>query len=73
MIQTICKRLMRYHPTIPILTIHDSILTPVSKAEKVREIMKQEFDKVGMNPQFHFDELRPELFDLPRERHNEQN
>lgn len=48
-IHTVCNRLMRDHPDLPVLTIHDSILT--SDPVLVRNIMAHEFWKLGLMPQ----------------------
>jgi hypothetical protein len=45
-----CARLMNEHPEIPILTIHDSILTVPTYAAKVKDIMAEEFQRHGLSP-----------------------
>lgn len=50
MIGQVCSRLMKYHPEIPILTIHDSILTNPEYVPTVRRIMTEEFARLGVQP-----------------------
>ena len=52
-INTVCRRLMSEHSEIPLITIHDSILTTPAHAETVQDIFMQEFQCLGLNPSFH--------------------
>jgi hypothetical protein len=49
-IGTICERLMREHPDIPLLTIHDSIATTAAHAPLVRRVMVEELLRAGLRP-----------------------
>jgi hypothetical protein len=46
MIQNVCKRISIEHPTLPIFTIHDSILTTDGNQEYVAKIIKEEAFKI---------------------------
>jgi hypothetical protein len=48
MIDCICARLMKYHPNLPITTVHDSIITTVDNAGLVERVMKEEYARVGL-------------------------
>jgi hypothetical protein len=50
MIDIICRRIMNELPGTFVATIHDSILTTPDKADVVRTIMTEEFQRVGLNP-----------------------
>lgn len=50
MIGQVCSRLAKYHREIPILTIHDSILTNPEYMPTVRRIMIEEFARLGVQP-----------------------
>lgn len=50
MIGQVCRRLMEYHPEIPILTIHDSILTHPEYMPTVQRLMTEEFLRLGVQP-----------------------
>jgi hypothetical protein len=47
----VVPRIMERRPDLFITTIHDSILTPVGKAEFVRQVMLGEFARLGLSPQ----------------------
>jgi len=49
-IGAVCGRLLRDYPHVPILTIHDSILTPEAHANVVQRIMMEEFRRLGIEP-----------------------
>lgn len=49
-IRTVCKRLTEEHPHVPLLTIHDSIMTTERYATLVKDVMLEEFTKLGTNP-----------------------
>lgn len=44
------RRLMAEHPEIPVLTIHDSIVTIAGQEGIVERIMRDEFRKLGLQP-----------------------
>jgi hypothetical protein len=50
MIDGVCGRLMRDRPDVPILSLHDAILTPAPYVEVVREAIVAEFARVGLDP-----------------------
>jgi hypothetical protein len=50
MIGGVATRLMNEAPQIPVLTIHDSIMTTPEHAETVRSVMLEEFAKAGLRP-----------------------
>jgi hypothetical protein len=50
MINTVCNRLMLHHPVVPIITIHDSILTVPQHEPLVRRIILEEFNSLGVRP-----------------------
>ena len=50
-IAVICDRILRERPELPIYTIHDSILTIPTARAYVREVMEDEFGKIGIRPQ----------------------
>lgn len=49
-IHGVCRRLMEEYPHVPIITIHDSILTTAEHAQTVRDAMLREFALIGMTP-----------------------
>lgn len=50
MIDTVCLRLMKHHPEIPVVTIHDSILTTSAHLPAVKRIILEEFARSGLQP-----------------------
>ncbi len=50
MIGQVCSRLAKYHPEIPILTIHDSILTHPEYMPTIQRVMTEEFARLGVRP-----------------------
>lgn len=53
----VASRLMRESPTMPIVTIHDSIMTTPVHAEMARQIMLQEFNRAGLCPSISVDKM----------------
>ena len=49
-IATICERIMRERPDLPIITIHDSFLTTEEHVAYVKSVILDEFSKVGVTP-----------------------
>ena len=49
-IDGVCGRLMREHPEMPVLTIHDSILTIPRWVEIAKTVIMEEFAGVGLKP-----------------------
>jgi hypothetical protein len=47
----VVPRIMELRPDLFITTIHDSILTPVGEADFVRQVMLDEFARLGLSPQ----------------------
>ena len=50
MIDTVCLRLMQNHAEIPVVTIHDSILTTEEHVPNVKRIMLEEFSRIDLRP-----------------------
>ena len=48
----ICGRLVREAPEIPVVTVHDSIMTTPSHFETVKAVAMEEFAKLGLRPTF---------------------
>ena len=59
-IDTVCKRLKKEFPEIPLITIHDSILTTEGNENVVRQVMEQEFGNLGVKAS-----LKEEQYDKP--------
>ena len=49
-IDGVCGRLMREHPEMPVLTIHDSIMTTARWVEIARRVIMEEFAAAGLTP-----------------------
>jgi hypothetical protein len=47
-IDVVCRRLMEHHQEIPVVTIHDSIMTTREHAATVKRIMEKEFQRMGI-------------------------
>ena len=52
-INTVCRRLMKEYPEAPVLTLHDCLLTTESHADLVARVMREEFDRLGLEPSLH--------------------
>lgn len=50
MIECVVQRIMDRHPDLPVLTIHDSLLT--CQPEKVRTILTEVFQEIGLMPKW---------------------
>jgi hypothetical protein len=50
MIDTVCFRLCEDYPDIPIITIHDSIMTIPEHVETVKRLMQEGYAGVGLRP-----------------------
>lgn len=50
MIDTVCLRLMAHHPEIPVVTIHDSIMTTEQHIPIVARIIREKFERIGFRP-----------------------
>ncbi|MGC4033264.1 MAG: hypothetical protein QM754_16330 [Tepidisphaeraceae bacterium] len=46
----VCGRLALHHPDVPVLTIHDSVMTAPEHVGLVRRIIMEEFERIGMRP-----------------------
>lgn len=46
MIQNVCKRISLEHPTLPIFTIHDSVLTTIGNQDYVIKVIEEEVFKL---------------------------
>jgi hypothetical protein len=53
MLDVVCTRLKDYHPEIPVITIHDSIMTTPEHIETAKRIIKEEFARIGLKPTLH--------------------
>lgn len=51
-IETVCHRLMQEHPHVPLVTIHDSILTTSEYLALVRSAMRDAYSGLGLRPRF---------------------
>lgn len=49
-IDRVCGRLMREHPDVPVITVHDCLLTTPPHVDVVRGAMLAEFGRVGLVP-----------------------
>ena len=60
MLLVISKRIAKERPTLPIFTIHDSIVTTEGNELYVQQIMKEELEKaIGFAPKFSIEEWNP--------------
>lgn len=50
LIDGVCFRLAEEHPEVPVITIHDSIMTTPPNVETVKAIMAEEFAKLDLYP-----------------------
>ncbi len=68
MIDTVCKTISQQYPTIPLFTIHDSIVTTVSNQAIVTQIMIQTIkEAVGYAPELKAELLAPKgLDEMPK-------
>ena len=66
MINRVCRRLMQEHQEVPVVTIHDSILTTRKNVTLVRKIIEEEFLRVGLQPTLHEEEYAKEPPPVPR-------
>jgi hypothetical protein len=49
-IDRVCGRLMREHRDVPVVSVHDGLLTPPAYVDVVRNAMLTEFGRVGLAP-----------------------
>lgn len=49
-IDTVCRRIMSERPDVPLVTIHDSIMTTPGHLPYVECVMRDEFAKIGVSP-----------------------
>lgn len=54
----ICERLRREHPDDPVYTIHDSILCLPSHLNVVKEVIAEEFNRLGVHPTLREEDYR---------------
>lgn len=59
MIFTVCERIRRERPDCWLTTIHDSVLCLPEDGEYVRNVMADEFEKLGIKPTLEVKELCP--------------
>ena len=48
-IDLVCSRLKEEHAEIPLLTIHDSIVTTIGNESTVETVLHEEFERIGMS------------------------
>jgi hypothetical protein len=51
----VCGRLALHHPDIPVITIHDSLMTIPEHVPTVVRIMEEEFLRIGLTPKIKVD------------------
>jgi hypothetical protein len=49
-IDRVCRRLMNDHPDVPVVTIHDSLMTTPDRVDLVQTVMLDEYARVGLSP-----------------------
>jgi hypothetical protein len=59
-IGTVCKRILKESPETPLWTIHDSIMTTASRGEFMRQVMQEEFTRLGVHPFLRIEEATQE-------------
>jgi hypothetical protein len=52
-IDRVCGRLMREHGEVPVLTIHDSILTSKEHVSLLKSVIEEQFLRIGLRPTLH--------------------
>lgn len=57
MIDTVCHRLMVEHPNMPVISIHDCLLTTEEHYDTLKRIAREEFARIDLNPTFHKEQL----------------
>lgn len=55
MINRVCRSLMDEHPDVPVVTIHDSIMTTPDHVGLVSRLIRREFNRVGLTPMLSVD------------------
>lgn len=55
MIDGVCGRLAKEHPDCPLVTVHDSIMTTSPWVETVKNIILEEFARLGIRPNLHIE------------------
>lgn len=58
-IGAVCGRIMREGPSVPILTIHDSLLTTPQYVDYAESVIREEFDKLGVSPRLKEEDYGP--------------
>jgi hypothetical protein len=48
----ICRRIMEESPKTTVITLHDQLLTTPDRVDYVEQVMREEFEKVGLFPTF---------------------
>lgn len=60
MIDKVCYRLLKYHNEVPIVTIHDSIMTTPEHLALVERVIREEFWRMAkINPALHIKQPNP--------------
>jgi len=52
-INTVCRRIMDQLPEVPVYSIHDSVLTTKPFVDDIRQIIMEEFERLGLHPTLH--------------------
>ena len=55
-IGTVCRRLVEEFPDTPILTVHDSVMTTPPHVDVVVRVIRDEFDRLGVQPTLRVEE-----------------
>jgi hypothetical protein len=50
---------MNERPRTFIATIHDSIVTTRDQADSIKDVMREEFSRIGLSPTIRVEDLRP--------------
>jgi hypothetical protein len=50
MYHCVVRRLMEHHAEVPVIVIHDSIMTTEEHCPLVRRIFEEEFARIGLHP-----------------------
>lgn len=58
-IMGVCNRLRVEHPSVPVVTVHDSLMTTPGHVQLVAELLREEFARFPVLPQFRIKENPP--------------
>jgi hypothetical protein len=57
--KAVCRRILKDAPAVPLLTIHDAVVTTEEHAGYVREVMAEEFGRLGLRPTLEVEPFSP--------------